>query len=68
MLWRVDAVPRETVALDAVRRMAFQFGYAHGERTGYACAVSEIERVVYNRRGFEVMQEDIDAVRKGAIH
>lgn len=50
-------------ALDG-QRIAYQAGRAVGEQEGRAQAFAEIERVVNERRGFEVLQSDVDLVRK----
>ena len=64
----MPVLPILRVSISDLQREAYAIGFANGERAGYDRAVGEVERVVYNRRGFEVMQEDVDAVRKGAIH
>lgn len=55
---------RALLGQDEVYRIAF----AQGEIAGRAQMLLTVEQVVFNRRGIEVSQDDVDSVRKAGFH
>jgi len=54
--------------IDTIAQTAYNLGFAQGERTGAQNAVSAIEQIVWERKGLEAAQADVDLVRKKLLH
>lgn len=58
----------ETIDALEGQQIAYDLGFASGERVGSDRILNAIEQVVHERRGFEITQADVDAVRKAVLH
>ncbi len=61
---------REEHVLETTRLQgeAVPFGGAHGELRGQLMLLADLNRIVDERRAFEVTAQDIERAKKGMVH